>query len=133
MPKKALGVLSNLSKWAIPNTKKTRNSKRAKGLPTTLEGKENNRGVNKKLLTPIFVTYDMDRAVRRPKDVKNACQTRQLWMHNPRSQTCMMRLECVLIWTNNGSIHLNLPSLCQWATFSCTDNLMKDLEEAKSS
>ena len=61
MPKKALGVLSNLSKWAIPNTKKTRNSKRAKGLPTTLEGKENNRGVNKKLLTPIFVTYDMDR------------------------------------------------------------------------
>ena len=55
MPKKALGVLSNLSKWAIPNTKKTTKDKRAKGLPTTLKGKENNRGVNKKLLRPSFL------------------------------------------------------------------------------
>ena len=36
MPKKALGVLSNLRKWAIPNTKKTTKDKRAKGLCNAL-------------------------------------------------------------------------------------------------
>ena len=55
MPEKTLGVLSNLGGWAILNTKKTSNGKRAKGLPTTLKGKENNRGVNKKLPRQLFL------------------------------------------------------------------------------
>jgi hypothetical protein len=57
MPLKALGVLRNLRKWATPNTKKTTSVKHAKGLPTTLaspKGKENKRGVNKKLLRHLF-------------------------------------------------------------------------------
>ena len=36
MPKKALGVLSNLRKWAIPNTKKTTKDKCPKGLCNAL-------------------------------------------------------------------------------------------------
>ena len=36
MPKKALGVLSNPRKWAIPNTKKTTKDKRPKGLCNAL-------------------------------------------------------------------------------------------------